>query len=244
MSIACLIEEYAKQNISIEFRNNNNQYLKDVRFSDYWTENFDRDRFTPTFINTALCLWHISKEMMFNYAFQAQRYYETHYFDGLTLDPMNTAMGEIFNNIFDHSRSTIQGYVFTQYYQKKEKIVTSVCDFGIGIPNAVNEMWKREKGVLLSDESALRIALRKRFTTQSTPNNKGFGLDNLKSIANALKGRLNIISNYASYIQYPTGINTYETKNISFPGTLVSLELDCRYLPEMEQEIVDDEFFL
>lgn len=241
-TLACLVEEYSINNVEIVFVNPS-PYLDKIRFIEYWNKGFNRNKFTQTQISTSLCLWHISEDMIFSYAQTAQQYFQNNYFQGSSLDSLNISLGEVFNNIFDHSESEIDGYVFTQYYPQKEQITTSICDFGLGIPKSINNFWREEGKNELPDEDALKAAMRKRVTSKSTPRNKGLGLDTLSSITNSLKSNLVILSNNALYNQSPElSVPKYRKLNLFFPGTLINLKLNTRFLPEIELEIGEDEF--
>lgn len=244
--LGCLIEEYHQNGVRIKFELEPcglSRYLNNIRFFEYWNSNtFNRNRFTNTLINTALCLWHISEEMYFDYANRAKHFFQDNHFEGFSLDFLTISLGEIFNNIYDHSMSEIDGYAFTQYYPNEHQIKISVCDFGKGIPVTINEFRESNGEDLLSSEECLEMALRRGFTTKSTPSNKGLGLDTLSSITNSLSGRLFILSNDAVAEQNPNQLPNFFPQTISFPGTLISMELDTRHLPEREDIIEDDEF--
>ena len=80
---------------------------------------------------------------------------------------------EIFNNIWDHTDLDI-GSIFAQHFPKEDQIIISVADFGPGIPEVV-----RSKCPDLMDNAAIKKAIEDGFTTQTTPRNRGAGLDYL-----------------------------------------------------------------
>ena len=238
--LACLIEEFHQNGSQIAFQTSRYgkliQYLHNIRFFEYWKPNFNRDNFTKTRISTTLCLWHISQEMISTYANQAKSYFEQNYFEGKDLFSLHIALSEVFNNIFDHAESQINGYVLTQYYPNMNKIVIAVCDFGLGIPTKINAYLVESDHQPLEDNQALRMAFRKGVTSKTQPNNMGYGLDNLCSQVKSLRGEMFFVSNKGRVAQRANGkTDTYLYQN-DFSGTLISIKLDTRVLPEMNYE--------
>lgn len=248
VSLACLIEEYVLKGISeIQFQNEKfdiNRYLKNIRFFEYWTKGFNRNQFIKLTVDTTFSLWQVKADMIDHYATQAQKYFQNAYFQGKNLDVLNIALAEVFNNIFDHSESKIDGYVITQCYPKTEQIITSICDFGIGIPEKINELWVRNGKDKINDNEALRAALFNRISSQSTPHNRGFGLANLYQSVRNLNGSIEIRSNKGVLMISADGkIKSYLSTNY-LKGTLVIITLEKRFLPDIEEELLDDGFIL
>lgn len=145
VSLSLLIEECYNQEAIINFippkKISVDSYLKNIRFYEYWQVGFQGNQFTLVKISTTLCLWKISQSMIDVYANEVKNYYQENYFQNKDLTGLHVSLTEVFNNIFDHSESKTDGYVLTQYYPNKLKIRTSICDFGIGIPNKINQKW-------------------------------------------------------------------------------------------------------
>ncbi len=250
VGLACLIEEYHLKGAQIRFKTSESSgsvYLDRLRFFDYWRANFRRNEYHTTDVGTAFCPWKLDKEMIHAYVINAQKYYHDNYFSGRDLQPLNTALAEIFNNIIDHSKSAVSGYVFTQYYPNAsdKRIVLAVCDFGKGIPDTVNNFLKKTEDRTLSNDAALQLAFKKGFSTKSTPSNRGFGLDNIASLVKSLKSTLLFISNNALVRQQKDGKLVKELLSESFPGTQIVIELQTKNLKRLtEEEINDEEFYL
>ncbi len=247
VSLACLIEEYSQKGIEVSFVKgpyNIDRYLINIRFYEYWNKGFDRNAFTKLEVATTMCLWKVKNTMIDSYATEAQRYFQNTYFEGKNLDSFHRALTEVFNNIFDHSRSAVDGYVLTQCFPKIDKIVISLCDFGVGIPAKINEIWIASGKEKLKDEDAIRAALVRRISSKSTPQNRGFGLANLYDIVRNLKGEIQIVSNNGVFCRFGSGETKAYKPNIFFLGTLITITLDKRYLPDIEEEIANDEFVL
>lgn len=244
--LACLIEEYSLAGIPINFKRNAslaNEYLEYIRFFEYWEKNFNRNLFTRAKKNTTLALWKISQAMISAYADQSQKYYENLFFEGKDLSALHIALTEVFNNIYDHAQSAIEGFVLTQYYPHVQKINVAICDFGVGIPTKINSLWIKGKEKVLADEEALRVAFMNRVSTQTTPQNRGYGLANLLGNIRNTNGDLSVYSNKAMI--HFTDKSSYLTKDINSPlgGTLVKFSFDPNNLPLKETEVDNEEYF-
>lgn len=242
--IACLIEHFHRLNdeVVITARNVSNRllrYIKNIRLDEYWGKNFNRTNYTETKISTTLCLWKISMEMIDAYATYAQEFFENNYAD-LSLDPLAIAHKEVFNNIFDHSGSLIDGYVLTQRFPSRRIIETAICDFGVGIPTSINNYWLRNKGHELTERNALSKALERSVTVASKVHNRGFGLANLIDQIDNQRGELNIISNSVWYNINKDGSKHFYDLPVSVQGTIIVVRIDETKLPIDEEYISDD----
>ncbi len=150
---------------------------------------------------------------------------------------VQVAVEEIFNNIKDHSEECI-GCVFAQFYPNLGKIILSVSDFGVGIPNSMRKLLGNE-----NDDVLLAEAVTEGVSTQSTPRNRGAGLCNIvRSLTNSGIGSV--------YIRSNCGIVIYEDKVLVeqtlsegyYPGTFFEIEIDINnemlYDEEKEEEFV------
>ncbi|MGM1055436.1 MAG: hypothetical protein ACQEWG_06080 [Bacteroidota bacterium] len=245
VALACLIEriKLRNPNIVVEFQGGNkgfNNHLNNIKFKRYWEPGFNRDEFTNAENRTTLCLWHISQPMIENYGEQAKRYFKRNFLNDKDLQPLSSNLKEIFNNIFDHSKSDIQGYVLTQYYPKLKKLSFCICDFGVGISASVNKYLKDNNLKGLDDGDAILKSLVLGFSIRSNPRNRGFGLNNVKDFSDSSGGRLLIISNSGLIIkEHNKDFEKYDFPN--FNGTLISVEIDSEGFDEydIEEEIFE-----
>lgn len=243
VTLACIIEMYSLKGHEIIFPENIQapenviQHLSNIRFQEYWTPEYDRTRFTESFNNTSFGLWKISEAMIYNYTGEARKYIERILGDNKDLLSIATIMQEILNNIFDHSKSPIDGYIISQFYPATKKLCFSVCDFGIGIPNAV-----RLNGMHLesTDSEILNKSLEEGFTIQSTPRNRGFGLNNLLELTEHSNGVLYITSNNGSVIKRALFDPLLIETDYNFQGTLIKVELDLNAFDEKDEQ---EDFF-
>lgn len=152
------------------------------------------------------------------------------------LASIRSCVGEIFNNIQDHSTLNI-GFAHVQRYPNMKRVVVTISDFGRGIPNS---MRQRHPG--LTDTEAVLRATEEGITSQTTPRNRGLGLDLLIRRVTGNSGYVTIYSfNGAiscSSDDYGNIVKTPIMGNGAYPGTLVeiSLRTDCFVGDDFEEE--------
>lgn len=240
--LACLIESFYIYGCDVQFIGGTpgfNHHLYNIKFKEYWKDGFDRCKFTLSNNQTTLCLWKVSSDMIYSYSQYAKEYFER-FTDNKDLIPLASNIDEVFNNIFDHSQSPITGYIVTQYYPKTNKISFSVCDFGIGIPKSINNSLENRGEEKIEDWKAILKSLERGFSINSTPRNRGFGLNNIFELTETSNGELLIISNKG--IVQKKAREMYQTgeSNYNFSGTLVKVEVD---LSTFEEKDNFDEIF-
>jgi len=240
--LACLIESFYSKDCEVQFTGGTegfNHHLYNIKFKEYWKKGFNRDKFTLSHNQTTLCLWKISQDMISSYSNYAKKYFER-YTNNKDLVPLASNMDEVFNNIFDHSKSPVSGYIITQYYPKNNKISFSVCDFGLGIPNAIKKSQIKDVKNI-EDWKAILKSLEKGFSIKSTPRNRGFGLHNILELTESSNGQLCIISNNG--VVEKRANEFYKSGNLgyNFNGTLVKVEVDLNTFEEKDetQQIFD-----
>lgn len=105
----------------------------------------------------------------------------------------------------------------------------AICDFGKGISKSVRNF----DSTIISDSDALKKSIEIDFTVGSKVHNRGKGLDNILSCADAVR----IICNRARLLK------KHEVKidniDFDFNGTLIYFEL---HLGDLEEEEILDEF--
>ena len=240
--LACLIESFYSSKCKVQFiggTENFNHHLYNIKFKEYWKDGFDRCKFTLSHNSTTMCLWKISREMIYGYSQYAKEYFER-YTDNKDLIPLASNMDEVFNNIFDHSQSPITGYIVTQYYPKNNVISFSVCDFGIGIPTSINNSLINKGEQKIEDYQAIMHSLEKGYSIRSTPKNRGFGLNNILSLTENSNGLLSIISNNGVLEKEAGKMYRVGETNYNFKGTLVKVRVDLNTFDEKDEE---EEFF-
>ncbi len=163
--------------------------------------------------------------MIYSYSLYAKKYFER-FANNKDLISLSANLDEVFNNVFDHAQSPITGYIITQYYPKNNKLSFSICDFGIGIPSSINNKNIENNFPIMDDWKSIIKSLEKGFSVNSTPRNRGFGLNNIIEFTESSNGKLTIISNNgivekSANSLYKAGKTEYE-----FKGTLIKVEVD------------------
>jgi len=234
--LACLIESFYIKKCEIFFKGGTeglNNHLYNIKFKEYWKTGFDRDKFTLSYNQTTLCLWKISEEMIYSYSVYAKKYFER-YTNNKDLVPLSSNMDEVFNNIFDHSKSPVSGYIITQYYPKTNKISFSVCDFGVGIAKSIKTS-EIENVNDIEDWKAISKSLERGFSIRSTPRNRGFGLNNILELTESSNGELNIISNRGVVEKKANDVYKMGDMGFNFKGTLIKVEVDLATFEEKDE---------
>lgn len=152
------------------------------------------------------------------------------------LASIRSCVGEVFNNIADHSTLNV-GFAHIQHYPRMDEVRVTVSDFGRGIPNTIRD-WLPN----LNDVQAILRATQAGVTAQTTPRNKGLGLDLLITRVTSNHGRVTIYS-YNGALMCCLGANGNIERNPVagngvYPGTLVdiSLRTNCFVGDDYEEE--------
>ncbi|ASV30637.1 hypothetical protein CJ263_10665 [Maribacter cobaltidurans] len=242
--LACSIEYlYTRFNCKVEFCGgfpSLNNHLDKIKFKHYWNPSFKRDNYTASKNNSTLCPWHISKNMIDQYGQQAQKYFKNTFFHNKDLQPLSQSLVEVFNNIFDHSESSIQGYVITQFYPSTEELTFAVCDFGKAIPTTINNYLHGKDNFELKHNVAIEKALERGMTIRSIPHNAGFGLTNVLEFAEDSNGKLTIFSNGGYFIKESKKEKKSGLLSYPFNGTLIIVKIDTTTLDDFDS---DDEIY-
>ena len=160
-------------------------FFHSILFWDYWNKDFDRTEYHQNSKETNLCIWKLNGSMLSHYVVYAQKYCEANFSSQYSFEPFNRSLAELFNNILDHSNSSVSGYTTNQFYPQLKELKIAVCDFGVGIPFKINEYLNKHEGKAITSQEAIVKAFELKFSTKSAPHNAGFGLDTLKHTENS-----------------------------------------------------------
>lgn len=140
-----------------------------------------------------------------------------------SLSTIKVSFGEIFTNIGYHAGENI-GCVFGQYFPREHRVLVSVSDFGVGIPNTIRRRYPD-----CDDKEAIAYATEEGITSQTTPRNRGAGLYYLveyTAVTNGGKvhfhagnGILECSYNGGELVKKASDASGY------YPGTLIDLEI-------------------
>lgn len=131
---------------------------------------------------------------------------------------------EAVNNIKDHAR-TQRGYLFTQFYPKKQFLDLCIADTGVSLLGSYQAIGRDD---ITSHEQAIQSALR----GDSTKNNlhRGFGIRTSRNmLVNGLGGRYFLFSGNAFLFSQPGRQEEVKVlpsiPGISWPGTYLAMRI-------------------
>ena len=152
--------------------------------------------------------------------------------NGLSL---KACISELFNNIQDHTRYDI-GSIFVQHFPNEQSVNVSISDFGLGIPESVKASLPK-----LKDSDAILKAVEEGFTTKSTPQNRGAGLDYLlRTVVSTNRGEVTFYS-CGAIVQFKPDSEPTVFDGVGFcPGTTIDINLrtdTIEVLPDEREEL-------
>jgi anti-sigma regulatory factor (Ser/Thr protein kinase) len=225
--------------------NNSNvrNYLSAIGLFEFCSQNYEEPSEIieiPSF--TAMPLRRVNRETMVYYIQRTQDYFQV-LCPGKDLGMLNITISEMVNNVYDHSRSPIDSYVFSQFYPNLNKIKIAVSDLGYGIPRTVNKFFQ-EKGLKpLEQVEAVQWALKLNSTTKSMPYNAGRGLDTINSFVGANRGEWRLFSDQIQMISQNGEARFFQNPIEDFIGTVIEISIDINNLENLEnQDFLDWEF--
>jgi hypothetical protein len=128
---------------------------------------------------------------------------------------------EIFSNAVIHSQTKLGIFSCGQYFPNRDRLDFAVADLGIGIRRNV----MRNAGLNLRADEAIAWATAERNTTKRGRIPGGLGLKLLKEFITLNRGRIQIVSDSGYWVLEQGEVTSKELK-YSFPGTVVSIEID------------------
>ncbi|WP_137595156.1 ATP-binding protein, partial [Escherichia coli] len=131
---------------------------------------------------------------------------------------------EIYANSFEHSQSKIGVFSCGQHFKRKNELVLSVVDFGVGIPHKVREYLSSDvRAASLSAEVCLRWACISGNTTATADGiPRGLGLHLLKELVRVNNGKLELYS-HDGYVKISSQGEEYKTLPFFFSGTILNI---------------------
>lgn len=191
---------------------------------------------------TAMHLRRVNRETMVYYIDRTQAYFQT-FCVGKDLGMLNIAISELVNNVYDHSNSPIDSFVFSQFYPKTGIIKIGVADLGLGIPRKVNEYLSNAGQKHILQEDAVKWALKLNSTTKSMPYNAGRGLDTINSFVEANAGEWRLFSDQIQMISGKGKTHFFRNPIEDFIGTVIEISIDINNLEDLGNlEFLDWEF--
>lgn len=234
-SLACLIEHFFSLGCDVLLdRTDVGRYLFDsLKFKEYWA---GRRNYTIAKDRNVFNLWHITDGEKELYGRYIKDYLHTHFWKGKDLSPVQLSITEACYNTLDHAEANGNAFSFVKYDKATHVLSVAVCDFGIGIPNSVKSKYPD-----VSDEEALKLAIKANFTVGTKSYNAGMGLDVIKnSVTDDMY--LTIISNTAFLISNSLTTRT-GVLDFFFGGTLLEYEMDLSKYDNDDDELLDEVTF-
>lgn len=133
---------------------------------------------------------------------------------------------EIYNNTFEHAKSSIGSFSCGQYFWQLHELKLTVVDFGVGIPANVRQYFGPDpRADQLTAAQCLKWAFEERNSTIEGIG-RGNGLLLLKQFININHGTLEIYSQNG-YALIKDGKEQFSNRQRYFDGTLVNITLLC-----------------
>ena len=149
---------------------------------------------------------------------------------------------ELYANAFEHSYSDIGVFTCGQRFPNRKDLMLTIIDFGIGIPQSLNNYFK-ECDEVFDGYYRLELAFQDGFSTKKRDQPRGIGLDLLKEFIQKNHGRMDIYSNN-EHVHIASNSINYKIEDFYFYGTAVNIKLKCDekyYL--IEGEPIDQPYF-
>ncbi len=216
-----------------------NEYLNDIGIIKFCATNYnDSNDYGPITSRTAMKIKRITTANMNDYITQTQNYFGEQC-PGKDLLLLNILISELINNVYDHSKSPIDAYVFCQLFPYFKQIKLVVADLGMGIPNSVNNYLRKIGEKEKNNREAIEWAFSENRSTKSQPHNIGKGLYLFHEFVRNNQSTANVYTNSTRYSITP-GKETFGTNPIGhFKGTLFEILIKVVNLPVDNKENVD-----
>lgn len=147
---------------------------------------------------------------------------------------------EIFSNAVIHSQTKLGIFSCGQFFPKKQKLVFTVADLGIGIRRNVEE----SRGLVMSPEAAISWATEGTNTTKKGRIPGGLGLKLLREFIKLNQGVLRIVSDAGHWMLSNGEVHT-ALFDSPFPGTVVNIEINTsdKHSYVLKSEVSESDIF-
>lgn len=228
---------FKKNNCEIQTQHSKmiDNYFDSIRIVDFCKANYKESSTIEVIPSvSAMPIRRVSEENMNEYI-EATKQYFSSICNDKDLTMLNSCLSELINNVYNHSYSSTGAYVFSQYYPKNNEIKFAVSDLGIGIPESINNYMMLEKLPKLTNIDCVKWAMEENNTTQSIPQNKGKGLNNISSFVKSNKSEMKLLTNGVRTQIYKSG----KSNNSSNPifnqiGTIIQVTINVSNLENIE----------
>jgi phage-related holin len=214
-------------------------YLEKIGLKEFCLTNYSQPNTIKTIpLYSAMPLRRITTATMNEYIELAKEFFSRRFPDK-DLDFLNITISELINNVYDHSNSPIDAYVFCQFYPTLNVIKVVVGDLGIGIPESVNNYLISNNKHQMNDKDAINWAIDENTSTKSHPYNRGKGFNNLIGFITYNRSIMSLYSNSA-ILMISKGRQSFFDNNITnFRGTAIQMDIYIDNLPQIDHLITD-----
>lgn len=193
------------------------------RYEEYFTRRDGSGKFIP--------ITRVTEENRYNLSTEISRIIAAQWngIDRSIVASLDWSIYEIFDNIFNHSNTRIDGFVVAQYFPYPNRIDLIVIDGGIGIPRRLKQ---REDYKSLTTQESLAVAVEHKVTV-NPDTNIGAGLYYTKRIVEENLGTLRINTDNAQLL-----VNNGEKNVCQFPkwsGTIIQLSINTNVYIDPEK---------
>lgn len=128
-------------------------------------------------------------------------------------------ISELVTNIFDHSRKN-EGYLFGQFYPKKNYLDICIVDRGRGL----KKVYKEEKNLDFSDERSIRAVME---GTSTKPNKeRGYGVwTSKKVVCEGLGGQFILLSGSSALVSMKNKEKIVSLPNFNWRGVIIAYRI-------------------
>ncbi|HET9177817.1 MAG TPA: ATP-binding protein [Terriglobia bacterium] len=147
---------------------------------------------------------------------------------------------EIFSNAVIHSQTKMGIFSCGQFFPKKQQLVFTVADLGIGIRRNVEE----SRGLAMAPDEAISWATEGTNTTKNGSIPGGLGLKLLREFIKLNEGVLRIVSDAGHWMLSNGAVQTALFDN-PFPGTVVNIEINTsdKHSYILKSEVSESDIF-
>lgn len=233
-----ILQKQRECEISINASDEIKHYIKEIGLLDFISNNIEVSTTIEAVANyTAMPIRRLGTERMDEYIWKTIAYFRS-FCKEKDIGMLETCIKELIMNAYDHSHSRIGAYIFCQYYSSENMIKMAVSDLGIGIPRAVNNYHLAKFLEPLTNKDCIKWALEDNKTTQSTPQNRGRGLNTVLSFVKANSGEIQLYSDDVEMIIGIKGEKFLNNPIYGFKGTScqIHIYIDHLYNLEVEEE--------
>lgn len=234
VTLACLIEHFSNKGLKVFIPSHSNELgdylLSSLKFKEYWSS---KRSYSVSADQNVLNLWHIKDSEKELYGVRVAEYFRKGSLANKDLSSLKQSILEACYNSLDHANAAGNAFSFIKFDSENLFLSIAVCDFGIGIPNSVRNVFHD-----LSDEQCLIKAMDVNFSTKSKPYNAGKGLDIIRS--SVTKGNYFYLYSDRAFLFSSDNSSRTGKLNFSFPGTLLIYEIDLSLCDDRDDELLDD----